>query len=513
MRLALLATVALAAVAAPVAAAAPLPHVRPPPSQRKFNSTAVDALITDFSSRMLDSDLATLFSNCYPNTLDTTVQYFAPASSSGGPASFLITGDIDAQWFRDSANQLLPYVPLAPKDPLLAQLICGLVRRHAQDVAHDPFANAFNFNASGAGHQDDHRTPAMSAQVFEGKYELDSLAAVLKLAAAYYNATNDATCFLHDPSWSASMTTLVNTIQTMQAPTSTPDASPYLFQRQAWSALDTLQLGGLGSPTAYTGMSRSAFRPSDDATTFQFLIPAQAMAVVELHNLAKMIGTFLEQEAEGGAAKGAHSQGKQTHGLSRAHLSELFQLATNAASVARDIDAGIQKFGLVPAPPSVHADGAAASPMMFAYEVDGFGGVNLMDDANVPSLLSLPYLGYLSPSDPLYLATRKFVWSSSQPFWWSGSAGEGIGGPHAGVGQVWPMSLVQYAMTSSDDKEILWALDTLKASSAGTGFLHESFNVNDVTVYTRPWFAWVNALFGELVIKIANERPHLIFKQ
>lgn len=470
-----------------VAQFTPLPHVRP--QSPKFTSVAVNSLIDDYVSRMANPDLATLFSNCFPNTLDTTVQFYAPSTPTSKPSAFIITGDIDAQWFRDSANQLLPYMSLAASDPALSDLMCGLILRHAADVTHDSFANSYNFNASGAGHQDDQRFPPMTKEVFEGKYELDSLAAVMKLASAYYNATGDAACFLTDAAWSNAMQRLLQTIQSMQAATSDPSASPYRFQRVSSTPTETQELDGMGPPTAYTGMSRSPFRPSDDATTFPYLIPAQAMTVVELRKLAAMIGEFKTRD--------------ESAQLSTDHALQLSQLQSVAGQLAAEIDAGIQQFGVLKRPGSGTA--------LYAYEVDGFGSANLMDDANIPSLLSLPYLGYVSASDPVYQSTREFVWSGSQGFYWAGTAGRGIGGPHAGYGQIWPMSVVMFGMTSESDAEISWALESLVNSSAGTGFLHESFNKDDVTKFTRPWFAWVNGIFGEFILKLAKERPYLIF--
>ena len=135
-----------------------------------------------------------------------------------------------------------------------------------------------------------------------------------------------------------------------------------------------------------------------------------------------------------------------------------------------------------------------------------------MDDANIPSLLSLPFLGYMGRSEEIYLQTRDFVWSKNNPFYFSGTQGDGIGGPHVGPDFAWPMSLIMRAMTSNSDDEVKSCLDLLVKSSAGTGFLHESFNVNDVKDYTRSWFAWVNGLFGELVIQLVNERPQLIIQ-
>jgi uncharacterized protein len=160
-----------------------------------------------------------------------------------------------------------------------------------------------------------------------------------------------------------------------------------------------------------------------------------------------------------------------------------------------------------------------------------------MDDANIPSVLSLPYLGYCQPNNTLYVQTRKFLLSSANPYYFAGSyvvhgmptnnerqsldadvlfchessAGEGIGGPHVGINYIWPMSIMIRALTSTDDKEIELCLEMLKHSTAGTGVMHESFYKSDAGDYTRPWFAWANSLFGELILTLAAQRPHLIF--
>lgn len=85
---------------------------------------------------------------------------------------------------------------------------------------------------------------------------------------------------------------------------------------------------------------------------------------------------------------------------------------------------------------------------VFAFEVDGFGSAYFMDDANIPSLLSLPYLGYVDKNDPIYKNTRKFVLSEYNPYFFKGEAGEGIGGPHVGPGYIWPMSIIMRVYTS-----------------------------------------------------------------
>lgn len=456
----------------PPSTAIPLPHARPPPSQRRFNSSVVNAAIASLSSRMRDPDLATLFSNCLPNTLDTTVSHFCHGCGpGGGPDAFVITGDITAQWLRDSTNQLLPYLPFAPQDPNLAALACGLVRRQARDILHDPFANAFNYAEEGGPHQGDVRTPPMTPHVFEGKFELDSLAAFLRLSNGVYNWTG-AACLANSSEWVGAAALVVSTVRGMQRSSEeTLDAPAYLFERKAYAATDTTELQGAGPPAAPdTGMARSAFRPSDDATKLPFLVPANAMMSVELGRL--------------GATLRALSQDV---------------LAANATALSAQLRAGIEAH-------------ATPNNRTYAYEVDGYGGAFYCDDANIPSLLSLPLLGYLNASDPAYVATRAAVLSPrTNPYFFHGPAGEGVGGPHEGLGYIWPMSVIVRAMTSDSDAEIEEALGTLVNSSAGTGFLHESFYRSDVTKYTRPWFAWVNGLFGELVLQLARERPHLLF--
>jgi uncharacterized protein len=447
----------------------PLPHVRPPPAQRKFNSTVINNAISSISSKMKDADLATLFSNTLPNTLDTTVQHFS-VDQNGVPDTFIITGDITAQWLRDSTNQVLPYIPYTTQDPQLKLLICGLIHRQARDILHDPYANAFNYAQEGGPHQGDIRKPPMTKHVFEGKYELDSLAAALKLAFHYYNATSDLSCF--DSTWQKSVETIIDTIVTQQNGTEEEgDAPPYMFERLTYVATDTLMLSGRGAPAQRTGMSKCGFRPSDDSITLPFLIPANAMAVVELGHVATVLLAINTPSSQ--------------------------QLAMRATALAKEIDQGIQQF--------------AISNGHFMYEVDGYGSAYMMDDANIPSLLSLPYLGYISNTAPEYLKTRSLLLSRANPYYFVGSVAKGIGGPHEGIGYIWPMALIVQALTSTDDSEILQLLETLKASSAGTGFLHESFWKSDYATFTRPWFAWCNSLFGELILRLASERPHLIF--
>ena len=445
---------------------------RPPRARRRFVSEAVERTILEVSSAIADDEVRWLFSNCLPNTLDTTITLDKDAA--GRPDAFVITGDIAAMWLRDSTNQVWPYLALASGDADLMDLFRGLINRQAACVRIDPYANSFYRDGAEVGEWQSDQTD-MRPGVHERKYELDSLCAVLRLACGFYFRTGDTQCF--DAEWLKTVDLILQTLRHEQAGSDEQgdaDGGPvYQFRRTTPFATDTLTNQGLGNPFARTGMSRSAFRPSDDAATFQHLVPANAMAVVCLRDLAKMLRD----------------------------LSLAPHLATEADALATDIDAGIQAHAVVRH--RTFGD-------VYAYEVDGFGGVTLMDDANVPSLLALPYLGYCDAADPLYVATRALVLSRANPYFFAGDAGEGVGGPHVGPGWVWPMAVVLRALTSQDDAEILACLRQLKATHADTGFMHEAFWKDDATRFTRSWFAWANSLFGELILHLHRTRPHLL---
>jgi meiotically up-regulated gene 157 (Mug157) protein len=447
---------------------ASFPSCRPPPDSRRFASDAVEGLIADVTASITDAELAWLFGNCFPNTLDTTVAFTTDAG--GRPDTFVITGDIDAMWLRDSTWQVWPYLPLVHGDPRLKQLFLGLIRRQAACVRLDPYANAF-FAMPGRVSEWQGDQTTMRPGVHERKYELDSLCAVLHLACGYYRQTRDASAF--DAEWLATARLIVATIRREQAGSDEQPASSYRFQRKTTTATDTLPNGGAGSPYRRTGMSRCAFRPSDDATVFQFHVPANAFAVASLKGLADV--------------------------LRQAGLAP--DLQTEAATLAGEIDRGLREHGVVRHPEYGH---------ILAYEVDGFGSTCLMDDANVPSLLSLPYLGYCPIDDPLYQATRAFVLSATNPYFFKGACAEGTGGPHVGPGYVWPMSIALRGLTSQSDEEILQCLRWLKATHAGTGFMHESFWKDDASRFTRKWFAWANTVFGELICHLHRARPHVL---
>ena len=436
---------------------------RPRPADRKFRSQAVEDFLAQTSQRIADPELAAMFRNCYPNTLDTTVQ---PGQFEGKPDTVVLTGDIPAMWLRDSSAQVWPYLPLLRSDNSLRQLIEGVVRRQTRCLLIDTYANAFmaDLNAPPLPWSVHDRTK-MRTGVGERKYELDSICYPIRLAHGYWRATGDTSPF--DLQWKQAMQAVLETMRVQQRK---HGEGPYRFQRQAENPTDSL-INGIGSPANPVGMIASCFRPSDDACSLPFLVPSNLFAVTTLRHLAEMMNTIAHDSA----------------------------LAAESQTLASEVEQALRAYGVATTPQGT----------VWAYEVDGFGGQVLMDDANVPSLLGLPYLES-SPDPQLYARTRSLAWSTRNPWFFSGEAGEGIGGPHIGRDSIWPMSQIMYALTSSSDAEIAKALRMLKRSSNKTGFMHESYNKNDASRFTRPWFAWANTLFGELIAKLAKSRPALL---
>jgi uncharacterized protein len=460
---ALAAASALAPSGRRAAGAPERPTRRPPDGERRFRSEAVESAIGAVRHDVADPELAWLFENCFPNTLDTTVRF---SEKGGRPDTFVITGDIEAMWLRDSSAQVWPYLPLAKGDEPLRRLLEGVVRRQTRCILIDPYANAFNDGPSGGEWAND-RT-AMQPELHERKWEIDSLCYPVRLAHGYWKATGDASVF--DAEWREAARTIVRTFREQQRK---EDDGPYRFERVTARATDTLPLDGLGFPTRRVGLVHSAFRPSDDACVLPFLVPSNLFAVVSLRQLAQIAGEVVRDDA----------------------------LAIASRSLADEVAAALD------------AHATAAHPRagrVWAYEVDGFGNALFMDDANVPSLLSLPYLGACAADGPLYRRTRALVLSVDNPYFFRGRAAEGIGGPHAGLGMIWPLALTMRALTSADDGEIRASLRALRDTHAGTGFMHESFDRDDASRFTRKWFAWANTLFGELVLKVRAERPSLL---
>lgn len=436
---------------------------RPRPEQRKYHSQNVEQIIRIIKTRIKSPKLAWLFENCFPNTLDTTVFY----SSEGGVSnSFIITGDIHSMWLRDSSAQVWPYLSLVKGDKSLKSLFHGLIYRQSQCILLDPYANAFN--ESPRTGEVYHDLTDLKPGIHERKWEIDSLCYPIRLSYHYWINTGDSSPFGEE--WKMAMKTILDTFIVQQRKT---DSGPYHFQRETAVWSDTVAGGGYGNPIRPNGLICSMFRPSDDSTIYSFLIPSNLFA--------KRCLEYLNEMAQAGILE--NDFGKQCYDLST------------------EIEEAIQKFGIFNHP---------KFGKIFAYEVDGFGNQLCMDDANVPSLLSLPYLDSLGSDNPIYKNTRAFVWSKDNPYFFRGSKAEGIGGPHVGLNYIWPMSIIIKALTTKEESEILNCLETLIRSDAGTGFMHESFFKDDPRKFTRSWFAWVNTLFGELIVKIYRENPILL---
>ena len=442
------------------------PTVRVAASQRKFTSVAVEKAIADIKKNIGNKEIAWLFENCFPNTLDTTVDF---EMINGKPDTYVITGDIDAMWLRDSSAQVWPYLPLLKDDKNLQLLIQGVIRRQVKCILRDPYANAFYKDENKISEWKQTDITDMKAGIHERKWEVDSLCYPIRLAHGYWKETGDNSIF--DAEWEEAMKLIIQTFRDQQRKDGN---GPYKFQRKTEFATDTVPLNGYGYPTKKVGLIHSMFRPSDDATIYPFLIPSNCFALAALTHLSEIT--------------------KQ-----KSYSNDY--LYKQAQALAEELSDAISNYALVNHP---------KYGTIYVYETNGFGSHNLMDDANVPSILSLPYLRYVATNDPIYVNTRRFLLSKDNPFFFKGKAGEGIGGPHVGVDMIWPLSIIMRGLTSTDDKEIKWCLDTLQKCHAGTGFMHESFHKDDVSDFTRKWFAWANTIFGEFVLKVYRERKHLL---
>ncbi|KAJ5239237.1 hypothetical protein N7468_003856 [Penicillium chermesinum] len=459
-----------------------LPFQRPVESCRTFSSEKVEKVIDDITSRLVDKDLAQIFRNAYPNTLDTTIRWHVDDSNMtamhrntkrenadwSGLQTFIVTGDINAEWLRDSTNQLTNYQKLASQDKDLYNLILGAIRTQSEFVIGSPYCNAFQA-PSVSGIKPENNTqvdtvhpPYSKSFVYECKYELDSLAHFLKLGREFHENTGSTEHLTER--WFKALQTVLDSIDAQSKPTFNSKSqyvkNVYTFQRQTTIA----------APALSEAPSVPAMMPPFYLT----LSPPNAMMSVELQKTATVL-----------KAAGGHDD-----------LADELQERGNKLAEA------VRKHGIVNHP--VYGD-------VYAFEVDGYGGRILMDDANVPSLLSLPYLGFLDETDQVYQNTRKMITSKDgNPYFLEGSDFHGIGGPHIGLTNAWPMSLLIQAQTSENATEIKECIDLVRDSSL-LGLIHESINVNNVTAYTRPWFSWANSVFAQTILKVAAEKPEILF--
>ncbi|MBR6779631.1 MAG: glycoside hydrolase family 125 protein [Clostridia bacterium] len=393
--------------------------------------------------------LQKLYLNCCPNTLETTVIEQEDGSL------FVLTGDIPAMWLRDSTAQVTHYLPLTAEDEEMRRIIKAVIAAQMKFICIDPYANAFNAAPNGHGHTDD--VPKNDPWVWERKYEIDSLCYPMRLAYLYWKNSADTSVF--DETFAQAAKKAVALWRTEQRHF---ENSPYRFSRTNCPYHDTIHNNGMGMPVSFTGMTWSGFRPSDDACTFGYLIPSNMFAVVVLRYLEEVFTDVLDDA----------------------------DFAAECRDLRIEIDYGIQTYGVIDHP---------KYGKIYCCETDGMGNRKLFDDANVPNLISQPYLGYCSADDPMYVRTRAFVLSEDNPYYYKGKAAAGVGSPHTPENYIWHIALSMQGLTSRDKEEMKAVLAMLESTDADTGFMHEGFCADDPNRFTRPWFAWSNSLFAEFV--------------
>ena len=400
----------------------------------------MEALLAEDCEKIKDVWTREVYAQCFRNTWETTLSMEADGKT------FVITGDIGAMWLRDSSMQVLPYFRML-SDKTVDKAIRGLIEKQAEQILTDAYANAFNRDGDYSCYSKD-KTP-MGPYIWERKYEVDSLAFPVMLLDKYYKATGEEAAFSENVKKA-----LERILEVWETEQYHAENSPYTFERDSELSSETLQNAGKGTPVAYTGMTWSGFRPSDDACVYHYLIPSNMLAVSAL----KRMVSFPVQE----------------------------ELKNRAGKLSGEIKQGIETYGVYEHP---------VYGKIYAYETDGLGHYNLMDDANVPSLLAAPWYGYCNVDEEIYQNTRRFILSKENPYYCCGDVAEGVGSPHTPAGFVWPIAIAIQGLTAGKQSEKESMLKMLLRITAETGYMHEGVDVNNPQNYTRPWFAWANSMF------------------
>lgn len=395
--------------------------------------------------------LAKVFASCFTNTLNTTVKEMADKTTH------VITGDIPAMWLRDSTAQLRPYLLAAGEDEKLASVIEGLVRRQFQCICREPYANAFNEEANGNCWEKDFDD--QNPWVWEMKFEVDSLCYPIQLAWLLWKNAGATGQF--DEAFSMGAEKILEVFEREQYHET---RSPYRFERKNCVHTDTLSRDGKGALVKEgCGLIWSGFRPSDDACVYGYLIPSNMFACVVLGYLAEIARCFFQDE----------------------------EMALRAERLREQVTEGIEKYGIVR---------TQEFGEIYAYETDGYGQYNLMDDANVPSLLSMEYLGYHPGRKDVAENTRRFLLSEANPYYYRGKSLWGIGSPHTPSRYVWHIAVAMEGLTAHSREEKLAAIRRLAGSDGGKGVMHEGVFADNPEIFTREWFSWANAMYSELVL-------------
>ncbi|KAL1597265.1 hypothetical protein SLS60_008849 [Paraconiothyrium brasiliense] len=496
-----------------------LASMRPIPPCRTFKSEEVEATIERLRKVIVDPDLMRLFENTWPSTLDTTVAWTGYANKTvisevdpvtntsvkwdashkfqlssddisrleqeeAEELSFVVTGDIEAMWLRDSANQLQSYTSLlqpSEKKGSLASLFRGAINLQARYILGDPFCNAFQAPVeSGIMRRSSVNSDTIAPSydymaVFSCQWELDSVASFLQLSADYARMTGDV-AFFGKHAWVAAVKKILEITGAMMVDSYDEDGNwqhtPYTY---------CAPYGGTpinecnGSPhRGGIGLVRSFQRPSDDSCIYQYLVPSNMMYSVAL-NASSIIMARVQPEG------------------------------SNLTTWMRDMSTGIRN-GI-----ETHAVFQDAKyGRIYAYEIDGYGSAILMDDPNVPSLLSAPFLGYTSASDAVYQNTRRKILSRDNPYYAWGPIIEGVASMHTLPGRAWPMANIMAILTSDDDEEIVKNLRWLVQSTDGYGLMHESVHAHTEGVWSRQWFSWANGLFGQVILDLERRKPWIL---
>lgn len=416
---------------------------------------SVQKMIEIVKEKFPENKIGEVFSNCYGNTIHKTVKQLKDGST------FVITGDIPAMWLRDSVCQLRPYLILCQEDVDIADLMEGLIKRQFDFMWKDPYANAFNEAENNMGHQEDNTN--MQPYIWERKYEIDSLCFPIQFSYLFWKNAKRTSHFTKE--WKETVIKVLDVLRTEQYHETRSD---YRFERQNCPFTDTLSRNGMGAQVKEgIGLVWSGFRPSDDACTYGYLIPSNMFLVVVLRYLAEIARDIYSDE----------------------------KLAQEVEQLGQEIDAAIQQYAIVP-----------QKMPCYAYEVDGYGKYMIMDDANLPSLLSLPYIKYCSYEDEIYQNTLISILSEENPYYFKGTKLQGIGSAHTPAGFVWDIGVAMEGLVEQNQEKKLEIINRLIENDGGTGLMHESINCNDDTDYTREWFSWANAVFAELVLDYLGYR-------
>lgn len=402
-----------------------------------------------YTKNFKNPEFGKIFYQCFFNTIDTT-SYIEDDGSV-----FILTGDIPAMWLRDSSMQVMQYLFFASEDEEVRCYLKGVLKRQFKYLQVDEYANAFKRTETDYGEWDDKTiTDKFPKIVWERKFELDSLCYPFYLACKYYEKTWDKTCF--DDNFLKAFDKMVATIYIEQKHS---ERSKYRFDTTTKP-----QNVGVGDVAGEKGLIWCGFRPSDDICLYPYHIPDNMFLVSVLYKLNDIFENviFLPQYA------------KTCNDL----LNQLADL--------------INKYGVIE---------IENGKKIYVSETDCKGNYNVNDDANVPSLLSIPYLEYPFIDKEIYKNTREFILSKKNKFYYEGKILKGIGSPHTPPNRCWPIALCMQALTSENQNEIEQIIKMLLASAKETGYMHESVDCNDVAIYSRPWFAWANSLFSYLILE------------